>query len=200
MNKIIIKIKPLYRAIKNFQRNWRGFGGTPKGVSGEELDFLLAHAKQDGKFLEVGTAFGETTKALAKKGYVITMDPYIADENGLIMGYYKEDIIQEMFKNIEGKTVSFYPLKSEDVYEILRNDIWKRFDFIFIDGIHTYEDVKKDYRWAKALKEDGLIAFHDTHMPEINKFIKKYPDKEMKLFATYGSTKIYKRKEEKWIT
>jgi len=62
MNKIIIKIKPLYRAIKNFQRNWRGFGGTPKGVSGEELDFLLAHVKQDGKFLEVGTAFGETPK------------------------------------------------------------------------------------------------------------------------------------------
>lgn len=37
-----------------------------------------------------------------------------------------------------------------------------KFDFIFIDGDHTYDGVKLDYEnFSPALKEGGIIAFHD---------------------------------------
>lgn len=37
-----------------------------------------------------------------------------------------------------------------------------KLDFIFIDGDHTYDKVKKDHEMYGTLaKSDGVIAFHD---------------------------------------
>ncbi len=46
----------------------------------------------------------------------------------------------------------------------------KKIDFLFIDGDHTYEGVKKDFEMYKALvQEGGIIAFHDiVYGPEKN--------------------------------
>ena len=38
----------------------------------------------------------------------------------------------------------------------------EKLDFLFIDGDHEYEGVKKDYNnYSKYVKKGGLIAFHD---------------------------------------
>lgn len=39
-------------------------------------------------------------------------------------------------------------------------------DFLFIDGSHEYEDVRRDYEeWAPKVRAGGCIAFHDSwHM------------------------------------
>jgi predicted O-methyltransferase YrrM len=38
----------------------------------------------------------------------------------------------------------------------------KKIDFLFIDGDHTYEGVKKDFKMYSPLVKDGrIIAFHD---------------------------------------
>jgi len=37
-------------------------------------------------------------------------------------------------------------------------------DFIFIDGDHTYEGVKRDFElWSEVVRTGGYIAFHDIH-------------------------------------
>ena len=42
----------------------------------------------------------------------------------------------------------------------------KKFDIIFIDGLHTYEQVKKDIlNSAECLKDNGIILVHDC-MPD----------------------------------
>jgi len=53
----------------------------------------------------------------------------------------------------------------------------KKIDFLFIDGDHTYEGVKKDFQmYSPLVKENGIIAFHDIviHPPhmacEVNSF------------------------------
>lgn len=47
----------------------------------------------------------------------------------------------------------------EEVMKILGDNY---VDFLFIDGDHSYEGVKKDFKMYKGLvKEDGYIAFHD---------------------------------------
>lgn len=38
-----------------------------------------------------------------------------------------------------------------------------KFDFIFIDGDHTYDGVRNDFnRWGLMLRSGGVVAFHDT--------------------------------------
>ncbi|MCS7366302.1 MAG: class I SAM-dependent methyltransferase [archaeon YNP-WB-062] len=42
-------------------------------------------------------------------------------------------------------------------------------DFLFIDGDHTYEGVKKDFEmYSPLVRGGGIIAFHDIvqHPPE----------------------------------
>ena len=47
----------------------------------------------------------------------------------------------------------------EKVKEILNN---QKIDFLFIDGDHTYESVKKDFKmYSPLVRTDGIIAFHD---------------------------------------
>ena len=45
----------------------------------------------------------------------------------------------------------------------------RELDFLFIDGDHTYEGVKKDFKlYSPLVKKGGIIAFHDivVHPPE----------------------------------
>ena len=37
----------------------------------------------------------------------------------------------------------------------------RKVDFLFIDGDHTYEGVKKDFEMYASLVKQGIIAFHD---------------------------------------
>ena len=59
----------------------------------------------------------------------------------------------------------------EDVKNILSG---RQVDFLFIDGLHTYEGVKSDFEmYSNLVRNGGIIAFHDiVPYPEygINKF------------------------------
>ena len=191
--KLIIKIKPLYRFLKRIQRRLKGTQEDRRCLAKEDVDFLLTYAKKGGTFLEIGCAFGQTTRSLSKKGFVVAVDPFIEDERKQIMGEYFEDITLEFMKNIREKNVCFFPLKSEDAEVLWSKEINREFDFIFIDGLHTYEQVKKDYAWIKFLKKGGYVAFHDTNMPEINKFVEEKPMKELDFVDELKSIKVFRK-------
>jgi predicted O-methyltransferase YrrM len=41
-------------------------------------------------------------------------------------------------------------------------DVHGQFDFVFLDAMHTYEDVKSDIeRWWPRVRNGGTMAFHD---------------------------------------
>jgi len=72
------------------------------------------------------------------------------------------------------------------------------FDFVVIDGDHSYEGVKNDYRnVVKYLKKDGHIMFHDTENVygiDVNKFNEelKLTSKDLLLTGEYKETSNYK--------
>lgn len=73
---------------------------------------------------------------------------------------YMEDAMQTMLHKLEPykDKVQFIRKKSEDAVA----DIKEAVDFIYIDGNHDYEFVKKDIGlYWKLLKPKGIIAGHD---------------------------------------
>ena len=57
---------------------------------------------------------------------------------------------------------------SRNVYENFKNE---SIDFVFIDGSHSYEDVKTDIElWFPKIKIGGIISGHDYEDCPINKY------------------------------
>jgi hypothetical protein len=48
----------------------------------------------------------------------------------------------------------------------------RRFDFVFIDGHHTFEQVCTDFFYIeKILRDGGLVMFHDVTLASVRKFV-----------------------------
>lgn len=68
---------------------------------------------------------------------------------------------------------------SPQVCDLFKDEI---FDFVYIDGLHTYEAVRDDIRgWYPKVKKGGVIAGHDYHVGDwpgvvnaVNEFVAEY--------------------------
>ncbi|MEM0085026.1 MAG: class I SAM-dependent methyltransferase [Candidatus Methanomethylicia archaeon] len=83
----------------------------------------------------------------------------------------------------------------EKVKEILGD---AQLDFLFIDGDHTYEGVKKDFEmYSPLIRKGGIIAFHDIveHPPETCCEVSKFWN-EVK--QSYKYREIVKNWNQKW--
>lgn len=121
------------------------------------LDFLNDNSKL--KFaLEIGSNYGGTTVGLCNLfENVITIDINHSSNFDLIKQKYNT------YSYIIGDS------KSNTTIEYLKS-LNIKFDFIFIDGDHSYEGVKSDYyKYKQFLNDDGYIAFHDIVESEENK-------------------------------
>lgn len=120
----------------------------------------LAGLAKEG-IVEIGVLYGETSKILASANPAVPVygiDPIIMDSmSDNLIG--NDETIR---RNTQG--LSNYTLIKDFSYNVVGN--WnKPFDYIYIDGSHVYEDVKKDFEdWLPKLSKGGLIAFHDSTM------------------------------------
>lgn len=96
-----------------------------------------------------------------------------------------------------------------DANQIERDE---KFDFVFIDGDHSYEGAKRDHnRWGRRVKQDGLIIHHD--MADSRKFstqwndlarlrgdILQHQESDLELMEEAGSLSIFRKKNGSWTT
>lgn len=139
------------------------------------------------RMIEIGSFIGESTIIFAEHfKEVIAIDPFQPD-------YHKEDPtskfnFDEVYDEYMRRTSPFPNIKtlrltSDDAVKELNSELY---DFIYIDGIHTYEQVKIDIdNYLPLLKEGGIIGGHDygPHWPGVNKAVdEKFgtPDKRYK--------------------
>lgn len=126
---------------------------------GENFDKILNMLPLSPKALEIGSFKGWTSILMCRIRNdlkVITIDPHY--------GFPKHPELSssetEVNKNI-------YSWKFEDRIEHIKVSSQefftdKKFDFIFIDGDHSFEGVEFDFnKFFPNLKKDGIIAFHD---------------------------------------
>jgi len=120
--------------------------------------------------IEIGSYSGESTVIFAKYfKNVIAIDPFIDDydPNDLISEYMPMTEVYKSFLNNISKFENIIHIKetSDDAINILPNlDI----SFVYIDGLHTYDQVKKDINNYIPLIKDGFISGHDYHISWLN--------------------------------
>jgi hypothetical protein len=108
--------------------------------------------------VEIGVLDGGTTKemALVCSVPIYGIDPLIPDSmNKRLIGH------EEVIRDNLGFYSQFTFIKDFS-YNAVKN--WQKpFDFIFIDGDHTYEAVRQDFeQWLPLLQTGGFMAFHDS--------------------------------------
>jgi hypothetical protein len=108
--------------------------------------------------VEIGVLDGATTKQFLDiaKCKVYGIDPIIIDSNSNVL-------IGDLNKinNLEKHYSSFTFIKDYS-FNVVKT--WKEpIDYIFIDGDHNYEAVKKDMEdWFSHVKQGGYMSFHDS--------------------------------------
>ena len=87
------------------------------------------------------------------------VDPYDSQENNEYKDVFS---IEEnaAIKNYIEKNILTYKMTSDEFFKSIPND--KKYDVIFIDGLHTEEQVGKDIiNSIKHLNDGGFIIVHD---------------------------------------
>jgi predicted O-methyltransferase YrrM len=126
----------------------------------EELGELLELLQQlrPKVSLEIGTADGGTlflwTRATDPQGLVISVDKYPSWKTKLFESF-----------GLPGQALAVLRADSHNkdtLDAIVARLSGKRVDFLFIDGDHSYEGVKRDFEmYGPLVRVGGLIAFHD---------------------------------------
>lgn len=140
----------------------------PLQIRFEMVKLLRILVKEKPKYvLEIGTADGGTlflfSRAASEKAVITTID---LPGGGFDKGSYPNWKVplyksfaspKQQIHLVQGNTHDQATL--EKVKTILNGN---QIDFLFIDGDHSYEGVKKDFEmYAPLVKVNSLIAFHD---------------------------------------
>jgi len=123
---------------------------------------------QNNKFnvgLEIGVSLGSTTEILLRSIpnlKLFGVDPYMyyIDWNGNEI-IDNDEYMNTMLNAIKPYNERFVHIRktSDDAVLDFENE---SLDFIFIDGVHTYDQVKKDCEnFYPKLKKNGLFSGHD---------------------------------------
>lgn len=142
----------------------------------------------------------ETLEANCRKGYALEIG---SNYGGTTIGFcrlFKNVITIDIkhdpnFDRIKSKYPNYQYLisdsKSNDTVEYIKS-LGIKFDFIFIDGDHSYEGVKNDYeKYKQFLAHNGYMAFHDIVYSQENEANNCRVDKLWNELDTYGSEKHF---------
>ena len=95
---------------------------------------------------------------------------------------YQNGICYDNIKISEKNAVDPYPnMKKDNTLKVMTSDNFfktntKKYDIIFIDGLHTYDQVKEDFKNSiKALNNGGFIVLHDMN-PSSEERAKSFSD------------------------
>jgi predicted O-methyltransferase YrrM len=129
---------------------------------------------------EIGSWMGRSSVAIALGLSAPGAILHTIDDHRGITGHEgeqpSEPILRQFLQNLKqagvSERVQHHPVSSHDLAASWRVAL----DFLFIDGDHRYDAVKKDLLYASHLKPGAWIAFHDSGNPEVAQAIGEWWD------------------------
>jgi hypothetical protein len=134
----------------------------------------LCKAIEAKEVVEIGSWTGMSTLALAQPGVTVhCIDHWKGNPNDRLgsLPHTPKDVFSAFCKNIGDKLFrQVYPHVGTSEFYF---DIWPRpVDLVFIDADHTYEEVRKDLRWARHVRPGGILCGHDYGVfPGVNRAV-----------------------------
>jgi len=148
--------------------------------------------KRDLVGVEIGVGFGKNAFNILssldiKKLYLI--DPYIMTKDKGVAGHNIVETDKESLKSASHQikkmaiqNLKYFKDKIEWIYdysEFASKLIPDNLDFVYIDGNHDYEAVKKDIElYHEKVKLGGLVAGHDYGGADVEKAVKEFYETE----------------------
>jgi hypothetical protein len=170
-------------------------------ISEEELVFLERLAWEVAPpacIVEVGSYRGRSTAALAagaraKDTALFAIEPH-ERFTGVLGGSFGPDDRRHFFQNmlLAGATdeVRLVNLSSEVVAPGWRTPI----GFLWLDGDHAYEGVRRDFAvWESHLADGAPVAFHDSNAPGVGRLLLELVAAGWRVDAVVGITTVLKR-------
>ncbi|SRR6266567_2494333 len=133
---------------------------------------LLVELQRPRVIVELGThcgvsycAFCQAVTETGVRASCYAVDTWAGDSH---TGPYGDDVYESL-KAHHKRYESFSQLLRMTFDEALQQVADKSVDLLHIDGLHTYEAVKRDYSsWLAKMSEKGIILFHDTVVTDRN--------------------------------
>lgn len=140
--------------------------------------------------VEIGSFVGESTVLFAQSfKNVIAIDPFMegyddADPTSYLFEF--NNVYQTYLDRTNNhKNIQTIVATSIDALDQLKED---KFDFVYIDGLHTYDGVKTDIEnYMPLVKKGGVIGGHDytdkiAHLVGVKKAVDEILGKPDKVF------------------
>jgi predicted O-methyltransferase YrrM len=133
----------------------------------EEIACLARHAAGRTRLAEIGVWQGATTRrlrrAMAPGATLFAIDPYPTGRLGVS---YQKIMAHGEVGRVSNGTVIWIEQKGVDAAGDPSVTAAAPFDFVFVDGDHTYEALHGDWtRWSPLIAPGGIIALHDSVLP-----------------------------------
>ena len=163
--------------------NFKKIKGFLKHTEGLALYENTKEVCVHGNAAEIGSYCGKSTCYIAQackenNSLLYAIDHHRGSEE---QQKGQEYFDEEIFDVLENR-INTYPLFLKNIkeYELdnfikpmvmdsisASKEISETLDFIFIDGSHTYESARNDYKhWKPKLREGGILAIHDIYDSE----------------------------------
>ena len=170
----------------------------PNWISGRDLLPLIKDI-ENAKGIEIGIDEGNTSVYFLQNHptlKLIGIDPYSSYNDWYPGGHwdqgmcdYKRNIAYEKLKPFMDRW-KHLEMISDDAVDLIQEE---EYDFIFIDGLHEYDQVYKDcVNYYPKIKNGGIFAGHDYKVIEgVGRAVDKFASEK-------GATVIYLPDNDVW--
>lgn len=128
--------------------------------------------------IEIGVfCGGHAVKILQTGAELIGIDTYQMYDPGMPNMESQSDweLLYEKVMQRMNANYSHMRMTSDEAFELLKDQM---FDFVFIDGLHTYEQLKRDMEnYSRIIRKGGVISMHDymhPYFPDLTNAINEF--------------------------